>query len=94
MSTDDQASLSEFMTSADLRETEDDEKDEKPNWKPLGDDETDTGALDKCPRCGSRVLSDFSRVFGNNDDELENGCVNCATYREISGLDRYGGGPQ
>ncbi len=90
--TDEQAELDQFKTALDLREESSVEKKTKPNWQPLDDNETETGTHVKCPRCGNEVLADFARVFGNNDDELENGCPDCATYREIAGLDRVGTG--
>lgn len=35
-----------------------------------------------CHNCGAFVTSDFSRVFGDNDDVVHV-CMNCATLPEV-----------
>ncbi len=93
MSTDEQASLSEFKTAAEIREqTKSQQKDDKPNWSPMADDEPDCGNWARCEQCGSRISEDFKRVFGNNDNELEHGCRNCADYRQYTGHTGFGSG--
>jgi len=41
----------------------------------------------QCNNCGSFVSRRFSRVFGNNEDEVY-GCLQCSTMRDL----REGGG--
>lgn len=35
-----------------------------------------------CSRCGAFVTEQFTRVFGNNDDEVF-GCLSCGTARDL-----------
>lgn len=73
-----QTDLSEFQTAAEI----DEGGYEKPNWTPMGHDETDTGSRIRCGNCGNTVSQQFGRVFGNNEDEIGS-CPDCATYREM-----------
>lgn len=41
-----------------------------------------TGALTECDTCGNTVTSQFARVFGDNNDDVDH-CPNCSVYREI-----------
>jgi len=36
----------------------------------------------ECENCGSKVTSEFARVFGDNDDNVL-GCMNCCTGRDL-----------
>lgn len=38
--------------------------------------------METCNNCGAFVSRDFSRVFGDNDDEIHV-CMNCATLPEV-----------
>jgi len=35
-----------------------------------------------CQHCGAHVTGDFTRVFGNNDDEVY-GCIECHLVQEL-----------
>lgn len=35
-----------------------------------------------CPNCESHVTDRFTRVFGNEDNEID-GCPHCLGYREM-----------
>lgn len=65
----------------------------RPNWTPQASDEPDTGMQARCEVCDALVSQQFARVFGDNDDRLPNGCLECSTVREIGGrTDSYGAG--
>ncbi len=89
--TDEQAQLDEFQTALEMREDDSDDE-ERPNWEPGQAEGMDTERWVECPHCENKVSKEFARVFGDNEDRLLNGCPDCATYREISGLDRVGSG--
>ena len=76
-----QTDLSQF--DAPREETE--QTDDRPNWEPQSSASPDLNIRVECPQCGNQVTQQFARVFGDNDDELINGCLECATYREIGG---------
>lgn len=63
----------------------------RPAWNPQDDAETDTGSSVKCRGCGEPWTKQFARVFGNNDDEIEQ-CPECESYRELkNGAIKRGG---
>lgn len=89
---DEQTELDQFRTALDLREESN--ADEKPDWEPGKNDGPDSERWVQCEteHCDNWVSAEFARVFGDNQDRLVNGCPDCATYREIAGLDRVGNG--
>lgn len=78
-----QTDLTEFDRDDDV--AEDDETVTKPPWTPMDEQESDCGKWGRCDQCDSRISMDFKRVFGNNDDVLEDGCRYCAEYRQYTG---------
>lgn len=78
-----EADLSEFQTAAEIANN----GYEAPSWKPVAEDETDTGSSTTCRNCGNTVTDQFARVFGDNQN-IVHGCPDCMTYREL----KSGGG--
>jgi hypothetical protein len=39
-------------------------------------------SMPHCQHCGAHVTGDFTRVFGNNDDEVY-GCLECHLVQEL-----------
>lgn len=81
MSTSDntQTDLTDFQTAAEISE---ETSDERPNWEPRDESETDTGTSVRCQGCGKVVTKKFAQVFGDNNDEITR-CPHCSTYREM-----------
>lgn len=80
-------SRAERWTDADLSDFAPDEESESaPNWDPLQDDaEKKRDRTIVCHVCDSEWRPEVGRVLGNNDDELDRGCLDCCTIRELNG---------
>ena len=89
-----QASISDFKTALELRReqnTDDETKDETPNWQPYSPEEPDTSARVPC-KCGKTVTKQFALVLSPTEDRVEN-CPECSSFREIAGMhERIGSG--